>query len=195
MIHSLWNRVMSQLFFLVCGWHSRSMSITVRVSALFTAAALTGAAALAITAGAQTLADVPVSGPVASPVVAVAAVADIPAEVPVAAADSVEGRLVSVTDQHLNDMGHYRDAGAETTAAEWAGQVTAGQVEFFGGIGRGVTDLEVGDGNIYRLSTEEAEARIAWLSQPVNVTAEGTGYGVASASVDDTIYLVEYFLY
>jgi hypothetical protein len=181
------------------------MSITARVSTFLTAAALAVTATFAAPAGAQTLSDAPVQAEASSqqlpadvagylPVAAPAQTEPEP-EAPVVAADGVEGRLLTATDQNLTGMGHYADPVAWDIAAQWAGEAMAGQVEFPGGVGRGNSHLDTGDGNIYRLTVDEAEARIGWLDQPVNVTANGTGFGVASARVGDTVYLVEYFLY
>ncbi len=110
-------------------------------------------------------------------------------------ADSVEGRLLTATDRNLADMGHRADPQAWDIAAEWASQALSGQVEFLAGVGRGVTHTDIGDGNIYRLSVAEAEARIQWLDREANTSAQSYRYGVASARQGDTVYLVEYFLY
>lgn len=180
------------------------MSITARVSAFLTAAALTVTATFAVPAGAQTLPDAPqveassqqlpadVAGylPAATP-----AQAEPEPTAPAVTAESVEGRLLAATDQNLTGMGHYADPVAGDIAAQWAGEAMAGQVDFPGGVGRGNSHLDTGDGNIYRLTVEEAEARIGWLDQPVTESAGGTGFGVASAQVGGTVYLVEYFLY
>lgn len=171
------------------------MSITARVSAFLTAAALAVTATFAVSAGAQTLPDAPVQ----TEVIGQQPVAPVEVEpepsAPAFTAEGVEGRLLAATDQNLTGMGHYADPVAWGIAAQWAGEAMAGQVEFLGGVGRGNSHLETGDGNIYRLSVEEAESRIIWLDQPVTESAGGTGFGVASARVDDTVYLVEYFLY
>ncbi|MDR7328865.1 hypothetical protein [Corynebacterium guangdongense] len=143
--------------------------------------------------------SVPVPTPVAelsaqTPFQAVAA-APAPAAPAAWTADSVEGRLLSATERNLSDMGHRADPQAWDIAAQWAGQALAGQVEFLAGVGRGVTHTDVGDGNIYRLSVAEAEARIQWLNREANTSQQSYRFGVASARQGDTVYLVEYFLH
>ncbi len=171
------------------------MSITARVSAFLTAAALAVTATFAVPAGAQTLPDAPVQAEAGIQQAPAPVEAEPQQDVPAFTAEGVEGRLLTATGQNLTGMGHYADPVAWEIAAQWAGEAMTGQVEFLGGVGRGNTHLDTGDGNIYRLTVEEAEARIGWLDQPVTESANGTGFGVASARVDDTVYLVEYFLY
>lgn len=172
------------------------MSITARVSAFLTAAALAVTATFAAPAGAQTLPDAPVQVEASSQqLLAAPAPAEPEPTTPAVTAEGVEGRLLTATEENLTGMGHYVDPVAGDIAAQWAGEATAGQVEFLGGVGRGNSHLDTGDGNIYRLTAEEAEARIGWLDQPVTESANVTGFGVASARVGDTVYLVEYFLH
>ena len=139
--------------------------------------------------------------PVPPPVVELSSQAPFQLAAPAAAApaawtaDSVEGRLLGATERNLTDMGHRADAQAWDIAAQWAGQALAGQVEFLAGVGRGVTHTDIGDGNIYRLTVAEAEARIQWLDREANTSQQSHRFGVASARQGDTVYLVEYFLH
>lgn len=161
-------------------------SLRSRATAVFATLATASAVALSPAAQAQ---PVPVPAPLSAPV------AQAQAQPAAPAADSVEGRLLSATDRHLHDMGHRADPQAWDIAAQWAGQALTGQVQFFSGVGRGVTHNDIGTGNVYRFTVAEAEARIQWLDRDANTSPQGQRFGVATARQGDTVYLVEYFLH
>lgn len=100
------------------------------------------------------------------------------------------------TVDHLTKQGHHRDAAAEAIAQEWADQAAAGKVTFTGNAGDGVTHLNEGSGNIYRLTAAETTERTAWLNRdvPVTATPQGKAFGVATATDGTTVYVAEYFL-
>ncbi|WIM68446.1 hypothetical protein QP027_03350 [Corynebacterium breve] len=107
-----------------------------------------------------------------------------------------DAQLVAVTEEQLTREGHVANAEAKAIANEWATQAARGEATFYGDVGKGTTHNEDGTGNIYRLTEQQAQERIAWLSGGV-VTApmDGYGFGVALSRMDGTIYLVEYFLF
>lgn len=80
------------------------------------------------------------------------------------------------------------------TAQEWANQAAAGKVTFHDNAGDGLTHLEEGSGNIYKLTESEAKERVDWLNRDVPVTkTDGTGFGVAQAFDGTYVYVAEYF--
>lgn len=107
---------------------------------------------------------------------------------------SVAGELVSATHAHLLKQGHHEDANAKNIAQEWANQAAAGKVTFHDNAGDGLTHLEEGSGNIYKLTESEAKERVDWLNRDVPVTkTDGTGFGVAQAFDGTYVYVAEYF--
>ena len=92
------------------------------------------------------------------------------------------------------NVGHHDDANAKNIAQEWANQAAAGQVTFEGNAGDGLTHLEEGTGNIYKLTVSEAQDRVNWLNRDVPVTkSDGTGFGVAQSFDGTYVYVAEYF--
>ena len=107
---------------------------------------------------------------------------------------AVAGELVTATHDHLIKQGHHDDANAKNIAQEWANQAAAGKVTFEGNAGDGLTHLEEGTGNIYKLTVSEAQDRVNWLNRDVPVTkSEGTGFGVAQSFDGTYVYVAEYF--
>lgn len=107
---------------------------------------------------------------------------------------SVAGELVGATHAHLLKQGHHEDANAKNIAQEWANQAAAGKVTFHDNAGDGLTHLEEGSGNIYKLTESEAKERVDWLNRDVPVTkTDGTGFGVAQAFDGTYVYVAEYF--
>ena len=107
---------------------------------------------------------------------------------------AVAGELVTATHDHLIKQGHHDDANAKNIAQEWANQAAAGQVTFEGNAGDGLTHLEEGTGNIYKLTVSEAQDRVNWLNRDVPVTkSDGTGFGVAQSFDGTYVYVAEYF--
>lgn len=150
------------------------------------AAALTATLALgaAPAAGAQTL-----SSPTA-----LSSQVNVPVPGQVLPGDSVAKRLQAATDRHLADMGHTRNGEAEFIANAWAAQAAAGQVEFKAGSGKGTIFDNRGEGQVYRFTSADAEARIAWLDREANTAGERHGFGTAVIQQGDTVYLAEFFL-
>lgn len=106
----------------------------------------------------------------------------------------IRGRLKSVTEKHLTEMGHKPNDRAAEIAQEWANQAANGQVVFHGNAGDGITHLDKGSGNIYRLTPQQAEDHINWLNRKPNEFPHGQGFGVATTAKGGYIYLAEYFL-
>ncbi|WP_308607120.1 hypothetical protein [uncultured Corynebacterium sp.] len=107
---------------------------------------------------------------------------------------AVAGELVGATHAHLLKQGHHEDANAKNIAQEWANQAAAGKVTFHDNAGDGLTHLEEGSGNIYKLTESEAKERVDWLNRDVPVTkTDGTGFGVAQAFDGTYVYVAEYF--
>lgn len=119
-----------------------------------------------------------------------------------AAAKPVDAKQLAVASEiQLAREGHSKDARAAQIAQEWAQQAADGQATFTGNVGRGVTGLEEGTGNIYRLTPKAAQERLAFLNRDQVVEDVETTpvpqpkrFGVATSEKGDTIYLVEYFL-
>lgn len=103
---------------------------------------------------------------------------------------SLEGR----TNVHLGQSGHTTDAQAIYIAREWAAQAARGEVKFNSNVGRGTTHLDKGDGNIYRLTEQQARDRLRWLDRDANHAPDGKRFGTASSNDGKYVYLVEYFL-
>ncbi|MDO5097232.1 MAG: hypothetical protein Q4D85_00635 [Corynebacterium sp.] len=116
-----------------------------------------------------------------------------PDDTPVLTSD-LRARLKSATEKHLTQSGHKHDLHAQAIAQEWAQQAVNGQVVFYGNAGDGVTHLDKGSGNVYKMTPAEAEAHIAWLSRTPNDLPGGKHFGVATAAKSGHVYLVEYFL-
>lgn len=107
---------------------------------------------------------------------------------------AVADELVGATHAHLIKQGHHEDANAKNIAQEWANQAAAGKVTFQDNAGDGLTHLEEGSGNIYKLTEQEAKDRVNWLNRDVPVTeTDGTGFGVAQAFDGTHVYVAEYF--
>ena len=107
---------------------------------------------------------------------------------------SVANELVGATHSHLLKQGHHADDNAKKIAQEWADQAAAGKVTFHDNAGDGLTHLEEGSGNIYKLTESEAKDRVKWLNRDVPVTkTDGTGFGVAQAFDGKYVYVAEYF--
>lgn len=107
---------------------------------------------------------------------------------------AVAGELVGATHAHLLKQGHHEDANAKNIAQEWANQAAAGKVTFHDNAGDGLTHLEEGSGNIYKLTESEAKERVDWLNRDVPVTkTDSTGFGVAQAFDGTYVYVAEYF--
>lgn len=103
---------------------------------------------------------------------------------------SLEGR----TNSHLAQSGHSSDPQAIRIAREWANQAARGEITYHGNVGRGNTHLDKGDGNIYRLTEQQARERLRWLDRDANRSPDGKRFGTASVSDEKHVYLVEYFL-
>lgn len=157
------------------------MRISKLSAAALSAALLVGAAPAA---GAQTL---------PSPA-ALSAQANIPLPGQVLPGDSVAKRLQAATDRHLANMGHGKNAEAELIANAWAAQAAAGQVSFAAGAGKGSILGERGEGQVYRLTTAEAQDRIEWLNREANTADATYGFGTAVIQQGGTVYLAEFFL-
>lgn len=123
---------------------------------------------------------------------------EIPADAPLA------DKVAAHSREQLVSQGHTEDPEAQRIANDWARQAVAGEATFNGDVGRGVTGLDRGTGNIYRLSPTKALERINYLAKDQRYgdirTAKDPNpkrFGVATALGQDgeTIYLVEYFLY
>lgn len=106
----------------------------------------------------------------------------------------VADQLKLATENNLTQMGHRLDGEAAGIAALWAQQALNGEVEFYGGVGSGVTHREVGSGNIYRLTGEQAEERLVWLDREASYFPDGYPAGVAVSTDGEYVYLAEYFL-
>lgn len=104
--------------------------------------------------------------------------------------------LNAATAKNLAKQGHHSDTKAQNYAQEWADQAARGDVVFVGNVGRGTTHLDEGDGNVYKLSAVEANDRVAWLNRDisVNVLPQAKGFGVATATDGNFIYVAEFFL-
>ncbi len=116
-----------------------------------------------------------------------------PDETPAQTAE-VRARLKAATEKHLTEMGHKPNDRAAEIAQEWANQAANGQVIFHGNAGDGITHLDKGSGNVYRLTPAQAEEHIAWLDRKPNEFPHGQGFGVATTAKGGYIYLAEYFL-
>ena len=107
---------------------------------------------------------------------------------------AVANELVGATHAHLLKQGHHADGNAKNIAQEWADQAAAGKVTFHENAGDGLTHLEEGSGNIYKLTESEAKDRVNWLNRDVPVTkTDGTGFGVAQSYDGTYVYVAEYF--
>lgn len=106
----------------------------------------------------------------------------------------VAGQLTVATESNLTQMGHQLTDEAAAIATLWAQQALTGEAEFYGDVGTGVTHRELGTGNIYRLSGEQARDRLVWLDREANYFSDGCPAGVAVSVDGEYIYLVEYFL-
>lgn len=112
------------------------------------------------------------------------------AEAPQVAAD-----LQAATADHLAQAGHHPDENAAAIAQEWANQGANGELTYYGDVANGVTHTEEGQGNVYRLSEEQAQERLNWFNRGLEVTpGPEYGYGVATAFDGEFIYIAEYFL-
>lgn len=110
-------------------------------------------------------------------------------------APAVAGTVADATRAHLKKQGHHYDAKAEEIAKHWAGQAAEGKVTFYDNAGDGITHLDMGSGNVYRLTPKTAQERVDWLNRDVPVNqGPGKGFGVATSFDGKYIYLVEYFL-
>lgn len=116
-----------------------------------------------------------------------------PDETPAQTAE-IRARLKSATEKHLTEMGHKPNDRAAEIAQEWANQAAGGQVVFHGNAGDGITHLDKGSGNVYRLTPQQAEEHINWLERKPNEFPHGQGFGVATTAKGGYIYLAEYFL-
>lgn len=112
-----------------------------------------------------------------------------------------EQLLLAEAEKQLLKEGHKKDPEAQAIAAEWANQAVRGEAKFTGDVGRGTTSTERGTGNIYRMTPQQVEERIAYLNRdeviaPVETTPvkDPKRFGVATAKLGETTYLVEYFL-
>lgn len=111
-------------------------------------------------------------------------------ELPQVAAD-----LQAATAHHLTQAGHHLDENAGAIAQEWADQGANGELVFYADVASGVTHTEQGQGNVYRLSAEQAQERLNWFNQGLEVTpGPDYGFGVATTFDGDFIYIAEYFL-
>ncbi|QRJ59443.1 hypothetical protein [Corynebacterium macginleyi] len=111
-------------------------------------------------------------------------------ELPQVAAD-----LQAATAHHLTQAGHHPDENSAAIAQEWADQGANGELVFYGDAASGVTHTEQGQGNVYRLSAEQAQERLNWFNQGLEVApGPDYGYGVATTYDGDFIYIAEYFL-
>lgn len=103
--------------------------------------------------------------------------------------------LEEATDRHLRDMGHTPNQEAEAIALAWATEAALGRVEFVSGAGKGTLGADRGEGQIYQLTTEQAQERITWLDREANPATETYGFGTAVLNgTPGTIYLAEFFL-
>lgn len=109
--------------------------------------------------------------------------------------------LLAESEKQLLKEGHTRDAEAQRIAAEWADQAVRGEAKFTGDVGRGVTATDRGTGNIYRMTPQEVDERLVYLNRDETVAQVETTpvknpkrFGLATATVGETTYLVEFFL-
>ncbi|MFH0412363.1 hypothetical protein ACG98H_09765 [Corynebacterium sp. L4756] len=98
------------------------------------------------------------------------------------------------TEGHLEEAGHTKHGGAQATAQKWADEAAAGKVSFEDGVGHGTADANTGTGSILKLDEREAKARINWLDRSGNPHNNPTGFGVATATDGEYIYVAEFFL-
>ena len=111
--------------------------------------------------------------------------------------DPLQQELRAATVSHLTKQGHREDPAAGEFARQWADQAARGEVEFISNVGDGTTGLDRGEGNVYRLTRQEAAERVAWLNRdvPVNTSPRNTGFGVATSTDGTHVYVAEYFLH
>ena len=110
-------------------------------------------------------------------------------------APQVAADLQVATAEHLAQAGHHPDETATAIAQEWANQGAGGELTYYGDVTSGVTHTDEGQGNVYRLSEEQAQERLNWFNRGLEV-APGPeyGYGVATSYDGEFIYIAEYFL-
>ncbi|APT92948.1 hypothetical protein CPHO_08665 [Corynebacterium phocae] len=175
-----------------------------RISAVLAASALTLAGTAGSTAGAATPDFAQLSSTSSIPQISLpdqaldlvdAAGIELPAFV-WQSSNKLEQGLRGATESHLEKQGHTKDARAYDFARDWAGQAARGEVKFYGRAGDGTNHLENGSGNVYRFKRTSAVRRLAWLQRdvPVQTSPVSKGYGVATSTDGDYIYVVEYFL-
>ena len=144
-----------------------------------------------------TLPSVLKAAPEAEPEVAVeeAPTAEAAPEPEAFEAPQVAADLQVATADHLAQAGHHPDETASAIAQEWANQGANGELKYYGDVASGVTHTEEGQGNVYRLSEEQAQERLNWFNRGLEVTpGPEYGYGVATAFDGEFIYIAEYFL-
>lgn len=137
------------------------------------------------------------AAPDAEPEVAAeeAATAEAAPEAQAPEAPQVAADLRAATVDHLAQAGHHPDENAAAIAQEWANQGANGKLTYYGDVASGVTHTEEGQGNVYRLSEEQAQERLNWFNRGLEVTpGPEYGYGVATAFDGEFIYIAEYFL-
>lgn len=110
------------------------------------------------------------------------------------AADSVAQDIQARTANHLEQLGHHRDAAADVIAERWAEQAAAGELEFETNIAHGQGNGINGTGHVLRLTESAAEQRLADLERETVPTEDGKAFGVAVASDDEYVYVAEFFL-
>lgn len=106
-----------------------------------------------------------------------------------------ERGLRDATEEHLSEMGHTPHQEAEKIAAAWVIEATLGHVDFVSGAGKGTFGADRGEGQVYRLTEQAAEDRIAWLDREANPATATYDFG--TAVLNDTrgnVYLAEFFL-
>lgn len=148
------------------------------------AVALTASLTLAPTANAQdTVLSTVVQSPVARVLDSVGIVGD------------TERALQDATREHLKEMGHTPNQEAENIAVAWVTEAALGQVDFVSGAGKGTFGADRGEGQVYRLTEESAQERIAWLDREANPATATYGFGTAVlGDARGTVYLAEFFL-
>lgn len=110
-------------------------------------------------------------------------------------APQVAADLQVATADHLAQAGHHPDENAAAIAQEWANQGASGELTYYGDVASGMTHTDEGQGNVYRLTEEQAQERLNWFNRGLEVTpGPEYGYGVATAFDGEFIYIAEYFL-
>ncbi|MDY3127407.1 MAG: hypothetical protein SOW59_04660 [Corynebacterium sp.] len=107
---------------------------------------------------------------------------------------AIRAQLQSKTTEHLIAQGHKPNAEAQSIATQWVKDAAAGSISFKDGVGHGAQGKDKGTGNILRLTPAQAQDRVGWLNRATNPHNTPTGFGVATASDGQFVYIAEFFL-